>query len=84
MLYDRTWCHRRRSNQRILEKETDAWKDVNEECLYPTTIPMPPVMPILNLTRVSDVIYKDQDNYTNPGDGLKDFVSSLLIEPVPL
>jgi (-)-germacrene D synthase len=33
----------------------DAWKDVNEECLYPTTIPMPPVMPILNLTRVSEV-----------------------------
>jgi hypothetical protein len=46
---------------------------------------MPPVMPILNLTRVSEdreVIYKDQDNYTNPGDGLKDFVSSLLIDPV--
>jgi hypothetical protein len=63
---------------------TDAWKDVNEECLCPTTIPMAPVMPILNLTRVSDVIYKDQDNYTNPGDGLKDFVSLLLIDPVPL
>jgi hypothetical protein len=63
---------------------TDAWKDVNEECLYPTTIPMPPVMSILSITRVSEVIYEDQDNYTNPGDGLKDFVSSLLIDPVPL
>ena len=61
------------------EQVRDAWKDVNEECIYPiTTIPMSPVMPILNLTRVSEVIYKDQDNYTNLGDGLKDFFFFIL------
>jgi hypothetical protein len=63
---------------------TDAWKDINEECLYPTTVPMPLVMPILNLARVIDVIYKDEDGYTNAGIVLKDFVASLLVEPVPL
>ncbi|XP_062162911.1 (-)-germacrene D synthase-like [Alnus glutinosa] len=63
---------------------TDAWKDINEECLYPTTVPMPLVMPILNLARVIDVIYKDEDGYTNAGIVLEDFVASLLVEPVPL
>jgi hypothetical protein len=63
---------------------TDAWKDVNEECLYPTTIPMPVVTRILNLTRVMDVIYKDEDGYTHAGIVLKDFVASLLVDPVPL
>lgn len=61
----------------------DAWKDINEECLHPTTVPMPLVMPILNLARVIDVIYKDEDGYTNAGVVLKDFVSSLLVHPVP-
>ncbi|KAK7405099.1 hypothetical protein VNO78_06294 [Psophocarpus tetragonolobus] len=30
---------------------TNAWKDVNEECLRPTTVPMPFLMRILNLNR---------------------------------
>jgi hypothetical protein len=63
---------------------TDAWKDINEECLYPTTVPMPVVTRILNLTRVIDVVYKDEDGYTHAGIVLKDFVASLLVDPVPL
>ncbi|XP_059428060.1 (-)-germacrene D synthase-like isoform X2 [Corylus avellana] len=63
---------------------TDAWKDINEECRYPTTVPMPVVMRILNLARVIDVVYKDADGYTHAGIVLKDFVASLLVDPVPL
>jgi hypothetical protein len=68
----------------LRKQVTDAWKDINEECFYPTTVPMPLVMPILNLACVTDVIYKDEDGYTNAGVVLKDFVASLLVEPVPL
>jgi hypothetical protein len=40
---------------------TDAWKDINEECLLPTTVSMPILMRILNLSRVSEIVYKDED-----------------------
>ncbi|KAL0004182.1 hypothetical protein SO802_011743 [Lithocarpus litseifolius] len=62
----------------------DAWKVINKECLYPTIVPMPVLMRIVNLSRVMDVVYKDQDGYTNAGIVLKDFIRSMLIDPVPL
>jgi hypothetical protein len=34
-------------------------------------------------TRVIDVIYKDEDGYTHAEIVLKDFVASLLVDPVP-
>lgn len=61
----------------------DAWKDINKECLYPTPVPMPLVTRILNLARVIDVIYKDEDGYTHAEIVLKDFVASLFVDPVP-
>ena len=64
------------------EQITNAWKDINEECLDPTTVPMPLLVRILNLARVIDVVYKTEDGYTNAGVILKDFVASLLIDPV--
>ena len=62
----------------------DAWKDINKECIYPTIVPMPVLTRILNLSRVMDVVYKDQDGYTNAGIVLKDFIRSMLIDPIPL
>ncbi|GMN20107.1 hypothetical protein TIFTF001_043002 [Ficus carica] len=59
-----------------------AWKDMNEECLYPISVPMPLLTRILNLARVSDVVYKYGDGYTS-GVVLKDYIASLLIDPVP-
>ncbi|XVE80200.1 hypothetical protein DITRI_Ditri14bG0120600 [Diplodiscus trichospermus] len=63
---------------------SEAWKDMNEECLRPTSVPMPLLMRILNLARVIDVVYKDGDGYTFSEILLKDFVTSLLIDPMPL
>ncbi|KAH9651258.1 alpha-humulene/(-)-(E)-beta-caryophyllene synthase [Citrus sinensis] len=63
---------------------SNAWKDINEDCLRPTVLPMPLLMRILNLTRVIDVIYKYEDGYTHSAVVLKDFVASLLINPVPI
>ncbi|XP_040987076.1 (-)-germacrene D synthase-like [Juglans microcarpa x Juglans regia] len=70
---------------RELRKQvTDAWKDINKECLYPTEVPMPILMRVLNLARVIDVVYKDEDGYTHAGIVLKDFVASLMVDPLPL
>nr|WBW04474.1 terpene synthase [Ficus esquiroliana] len=60
-----------------------AWKDMNEECLYPISVPMPLLTRNLNLARVSDVVYKYEDGYTHSEVVLKDFIASMLIDPVP-
>ncbi|KAL5546747.1 hypothetical protein UlMin_006434 [Ulmus minor] len=68
----------------LRKQVSNAWKDINEECLYPNSVPMPLLIRVLNLTRVIDVVYKDEDGYTHAGIVLKDFVASLLIDPVPV
>ncbi|KAB1224296.1 (-)-germacrene D synthase [Morella rubra] len=62
---------------------TDGWMIINKECLHPTAIPMPLITRILNLTRVLHIVYKDRDGYTDSVTGLKDYVASLLVNPVP-
>ncbi|XP_062005502.1 (-)-alpha-pinene synthase-like [Rosa rugosa] len=66
------------------KKVADSWKDINEEFLRPTDVPMPVLTRILNLTRVVDLLYKGEDEYTRVGKVMKDGVASLLIDPVPL
>ncbi|KAL6314044.1 hypothetical protein AAG906_011779 [Vitis piasezkii] len=62
----------------------DAWKDINEECLMPTAVPMTIVTRVLNLARVIDVIYKNEDGYTHSETILKDIITSMLIDAVPI
>ncbi|KAK2378029.1 putative terpene synthase [Trifolium repens] len=62
----------------------NAWKDLNEECLRPTEVPMPILTIILNLSRFMDVVYKDKDNFTHPEGEMKTFSKALLIDPVPI
>ncbi|GMP68098.1 hypothetical protein CsSME_00027828 [Camellia sinensis var. sinensis] len=62
---------------------TNAWKDINQECLRPTVVPMPLLLRVVNLARVMDVLYKDEDGYTHSGTKLKGFVTSVLIDSVP-
>ncbi|KAG6685679.1 hypothetical protein I3842_12G123900 [Carya illinoinensis] len=62
----------------------DAWKDMNEELLKPTQMPMPLLLRILNLARVMDLLYKNEDAYTNLGGELIEGVTSLLVNPVLL
>ncbi|KAH7544274.1 hypothetical protein JRO89_XS15G0139000 [Xanthoceras sorbifolium] len=63
----------------------NAWKDINQEFLKPTaaTAPMPILTRILNLSRVMDVIYKDDDGFTN-SHVIKHYIDSLLLNPFPL
>ncbi|RVW82922.1 Sesquiterpene synthase [Vitis vinifera] len=60
----------------------DAWRDINEEFLRPTVVPMPLLMCVLNLSRVMDVIYTGGDGYTHVGKVMKNNVASLLIHSI--
>ncbi|EOY08702.1 hypothetical protein QUC31_010780 [Theobroma cacao] len=62
----------------------NAWKDINQEFLKPTVVPKPALNRILNLTRVIDLLYKDEDAYTNAGEAAKTSITSLLIDQVPI
>ncbi|CAK7350506.1 unnamed protein product [Dovyalis caffra] len=62
----------------------NGWKDVNKDCIRPTTIPMLLLQQYLNLIRVTDVMYRgDDDAYTIPSS-LKDYCTSLYLEQVAM
>ncbi|KAJ0260151.1 Terpene synthase [Hirschfeldia incana] len=63
---------------------SDSWKDLNQELMsrpYPFSFPL--VMPFLNLSRVIEVYYKDEDIFTH-SVFLKDYVVSLIIDSIPI
>ena len=62
----------------------NAWKDINEECIRPTFVPMPLLMHVLDLAWVRYVIYKEGDGYTHIGKEMKNNVALVLIDPVPI
>ncbi|XLR36268.1 hypothetical protein S83_064168, partial [Arachis hypogaea] len=70
--------------QELQKGVTDAWKDINEECLKPTEVPRPFLMNILNLARFMDVMYKDEDCYTHAEGKMKKCIEALLVDPVPI
>ncbi|XP_055823916.1 sesquiterpene synthase 15b-like isoform X2 [Solanum dulcamara] len=57
------------------------WKDLNGGCLNPTEVARVLLMPVLNLTRVAEFFYKDEDAYTFSKNNLKDVISMVLIDP---
>ncbi|MBA0786425.1 hypothetical protein Gotri_026738, partial [Gossypium trilobum] len=59
----------------------NAWKDMNEAFLKPTVVPTSALNRILNLTKVIDLLYKDEDAYTRVGDSAKTSITALLIDP---
>ncbi|KAH6816676.1 hypothetical protein C2S51_021496 [Perilla frutescens var. frutescens] len=71
---------------KFFEKATDAWKDINEECLMPCLYNSRDVlMRILNLERLIHVAYKDnQDGYTQPEKVLKPHIIALFVDPIQI
>ncbi|ONI13027.1 hypothetical protein PRUPE_4G198500 [Prunus persica] len=63
------------------KKIVDSWKDINEEFLRPTSMPMRILERIVNLTRVVDLLYKKYDAYTHGGKVMNDCIASYLIDP---
>ncbi|KAJ4724631.1 Terpene synthase [Melia azedarach] len=62
---------------------TNLWKDINEECMRPTIVPLQLITTIINTARIAEVYYKEVDGITNP-EYVKDFVRKLFIDPIPL
>ncbi|XP_047166783.1 probable terpene synthase 2 isoform X1 [Vigna umbellata] len=58
----------------------NAWKDINDACLAPTQVPMNFLMRVVNFARVIDVLYKDEDIYTNAEGIMKDHIEALLVK----
>ncbi|KDP24705.1 hypothetical protein JCGZ_25441 [Jatropha curcas] len=69
--------------EEILEICVNAWKDINEECMRPNSTPRPILECLVNMARVSEVVYRFDDGYTNPLS-LKDKVISLFLESLAL
>ncbi|KAL3736265.1 hypothetical protein ACJRO7_025255, partial [Eucalyptus globulus] len=69
--------------EELLKRVIDTWKDINEEFLRPTIVPMSVLMRILNFSRVVDVLYSDGDNYTHSKTKLKNYVTSFFVNPLP-
>ncbi|XP_042483500.1 (-)-germacrene D synthase-like isoform X2 [Macadamia integrifolia] len=64
------------------KKVEDAWKDINQACMKPTAFPMPLLLRCVNLARITDVSYKYKDGYTLSHEVLKEFITSLFIDPI--
>ncbi|XP_009804030.1 (-)-germacrene D synthase-like [Nicotiana sylvestris] len=62
---------------------SNAWKEVNRQCLYPREVPMLILMRVLNLARVIELLYKDGDAFTHSTTKLKNIITSILVDPVP-
>ncbi|KAL5766594.1 hypothetical protein ACOSP7_017211 [Xanthoceras sorbifolium] len=61
----------------------DGWKDMNEECLKPTAIPLQFLLHVVNIGRLAEVWYKDGDGLTFP-KYLKGYITQLFIDPIPI
>ncbi|PIN00714.1 Germacrene-A synthase [Handroanthus impetiginosus] len=67
------------------EIATNAWKDMNEECLSPSSISRDVLMIILNFACILDVAYKNnEDSYTRPEKVLKPHIIALVVDPVKI
>ncbi|KAI4320533.1 hypothetical protein MLD38_034002 [Melastoma candidum] len=62
----------------------NAWKDINQECLRPTPIARPLLTLILNFTSTIHMLYLDQDNFTNSKTNLKEYIRSVIAEPLTM
>ncbi|KAL9344775.1 hypothetical protein Peur_062450 [Populus x canadensis] len=70
--------------EEIQKMVANGWKDINEDCMRPTNAPKVLLQHFVNLIRVTDVFYgNDDDAYTIPSS-LKDYITLLYIEQVPL
>lgn len=70
----------------VFQKQiTNAWKDINQEFLQITAIPMAILMRVVNLASIMNLLYKDIDAYTHVEKPLlKDFINLVLVQPMTM
>ncbi|XP_022143530.1 valencene synthase-like isoform X2 [Momordica charantia] len=68
-----------------LEKQViKAWKDIIEDYMKCTRFPNAILSCVMNVDRLSDFFYKEEDGYTFPNGETNRFITSMLKDPVPL
>ncbi|XP_042405995.1 beta-eudesmol synthase-like isoform X2 [Zingiber officinale] len=70
--------------EKLREMLEKAWKDLNKERLNPTLVARPIIERILSLSISMEDVYRDTDEYTHSDKKMKDNVSLVLVEPVPI
>jgi len=69
----------------LRKQVADAWKDINKGLCCPAIVPKPLLVRILNFVRAMHVMYKDEiDIYIHAGTKLKEYVTSLYVNPLPM
>ncbi|KAL5975597.1 hypothetical protein ACLOJK_019922 [Asimina triloba] len=62
----------------------EAWKDMNEELLKPSTLPMALQIRPIRLACVMEVLYMYADEYTHSTGETKAKITAVLVEPIPV
>ncbi|XP_047331227.1 sesquiterpene synthase 2-like [Impatiens glandulifera] len=66
-----------------LRKEViDEWKDINYELIHETQIPLALLSRVVNLARIVNVLYKEEDGFTHSNSKIKDTIASLFVNHV--
>ncbi|KAK1400105.1 Vetispiradiene synthase 1 [Heracleum sosnowskyi] len=68
------------------KQNTQAWKDMNSECLQPTAVPLPILRVALSSSRLVYISYECQDNdgFTSSDTKTKELIGTLLVNPIPI
>ncbi|WMV26347.1 hypothetical protein MTR67_019732 [Solanum verrucosum] len=74
------------ASAQLSEIAENAWKDLNKECIKSTdSMPTEILMRVVNLTRLIDVVYKNnQDGYSDPKNNVKSVIEALLVNHIDL
>ncbi|XP_022144020.1 (-)-germacrene D synthase-like [Momordica charantia] len=70
--------------EELEQQITDAWKDIIEDYVQSPHVPNTILTRVINVARVLDLFYKDQDGFTFSNGEIKLFITSLLIDRMPI
>ncbi|TYK19427.1 (-)-germacrene D synthase-like [Cucumis melo var. makuwa] len=83
-------CHMKQhglsEEETLVELENEvikAWRDITEDYIKTTNISNEILLRVLNLARLSDLFYKEEDGYTFVDKTTKHFIASIIVEPLP-
>uniref|UniRef100_M0ZP05 (-)-germacrene D synthase n=1 Tax=Solanum tuberosum TaxID=4113 RepID=M0ZP05_SOLTU len=68
-------CSKQEAYVKLEKLVVNAWQDLNKDSLQPMPAPMLVLMRVLNFARAINLIYKDEDIYTNSKTKLKDIIT---------
>ncbi|XP_043708496.1 (-)-germacrene D synthase-like [Telopea speciosissima] len=72
-------------NDELKRRVVDAWKDINEACMKPMIdVPMQVLLRCVNLVRMAEHFYLYTDGFTIPNEVLKEPITSLFVDPIPM